>query len=212
MSYLNLPLHIRSQLVTLHSEPHRHYHNIKHVYQCLAELEEWNATENKSFLYLQSSELLKLEVAIWFHDAIYNPFSKMNVEESMRLFMNTSYDLRLGFDYTTNAEICKLILCTEKHERTPGSYNFLMQDLMCDIDLSILGKDPVHYREYQTGISLEYSHIPIRTYSEKRTKVLESFLQRDKIYKTDRFFNLYEEQARINLQNEINELNIVRIT
>ena len=56
-----------SQLVAAYSEPHRHYHNTKHVEHCLQEFD--------SAQYL-AEEATAVEFAIWLHDAVYQPQSQ----------------------------------------------------------------------------------------------------------------------------------------
>ncbi len=57
-------------LSTLYNESHRHYHNLNHIHTCLAEYEAYcKATKVK-----QSNVIT---TAVWWHDAIYNPYSKL---------------------------------------------------------------------------------------------------------------------------------------
>ena len=67
----------REFLVRAYSEPHRHYHNLAHVHDCLnylATLRDLSARERQT-----------LEHAIWWHDAIYEPSRSDNEERSADL-------------------------------------------------------------------------------------------------------------------------------
>ena len=51
------------RLVAAYSEPHRHYHTMRHVAACLRELD--SAAD-------LASDAREVELALWFHDAIYS--------------------------------------------------------------------------------------------------------------------------------------------
>ncbi|MEG1198490.1 MAG: hypothetical protein RSD53_03805, partial [Algoriella sp.] len=75
-----------------------------------------------------------------------------------------------------------------------------------DADLSILGQSTVKYFIYSENIRKEYQQFPKEIYNLGRKNVLEKFVAQDQIYKTDHFNYLYEQQARENLDFEINQL------
>src|SRR5690606_24928295 len=79
-----------------------------------------------------------------------------------------------------------------------------------DIDCAILGAPEPEYEGYSCRIRMEYSFIPFSVYAEGRRRVLLDFLSRDRIYYTDHFYALYEEQARKNISREIETLVPVR--
>jgi predicted metal-dependent HD superfamily phosphohydrolase len=147
MTYISLQT--RASLITLYNEPHRVYHNLTHVYDCLAELEEYDAAEP-----MNQRGYALVEAAIWFHDAVYNPKSELNVENSVLLLPKLAafstmdningpyYDLALR-----RSEIGELILMTKNH----WPMNELGKTL-CDIDLSILGKPWWTYNKYTIQI------------------------------------------------------------
>ncbi|CCW62273.1 unnamed protein product [Phytomonas sp. EM1] len=89
-------------------EPHRHYHNLNHIRALLMELEAYIQvrSSNSKGVSLCSSELssqrwgdLAVVLAIFFHDAVYNPTSKVNEEDSvglLRRFLSEAKDLWEG--------------------------------------------------------------------------------------------------------------------
>ncbi len=78
--------------------------------------------------------------------------------------------------------------------------------LLVDVDLSIFGKPPERFDEYETQIRQEYSWVPEATFREKRAEILERFLARKRIYNTEVVFVRYEQQARKNLHASLHRL------
>ena len=72
-----------------------------------------------------------------------------------------------------------------------------------DADLAILGADPVEYQAYMRSIRREYSWASDAAYKVGRIQVLESFLQRDRLYYSDILGDELESIARLNLKQEI---------
>ncbi|HVE54265.1 MAG TPA: N-methyl-D-aspartate receptor NMDAR2C subunit, partial [Ramlibacter sp.] len=62
-----------NQLVAAHSQQHRHYHTLQHLRECLAHCEA------ASMLARRPAEV---ELALWFHDAVYEPQRGDNEERS----------------------------------------------------------------------------------------------------------------------------------
>ncbi len=166
----------------------RAYHNFDHIRDCLLKLDEnTNLTESKE----------ALEMAIWFHDVIYDPAASDNEESSARFAREFLGDLPIA------GKIANLILAT-KHKSTPDSQD---EKLICDIDLSILGSEPNRYRSYSDAIRSEYSRVPAEQYRLGRIRVLKNFLQRPEFFTTEAFRERYESQARANLKAELLGLN-----
>jgi len=75
--------------------------------------------------------------------------------------------------------------------------------LFTDADLSILGQSWEVYFTYSKHVRKEYGQYPLFLYKKGRKKVLKHFLDMERIFKTDHFFELYEKHARVNLQREL---------
>jgi predicted metal-dependent HD superfamily phosphohydrolase len=78
--------------------------------------------------------------------------------------------------------------------------------LLLDFDLCILSKNEDVYNKYSRDIRQEYKRYSNFLYQKGRLEVLQKFLDKDKIYLTKEF-NLFEENARKNIKNEIIYLN-----
>jgi len=178
-------------LFALYSLEHRRYHNMMHVEECLEEL-DWS-------LY-QCTDPIACEMAVWYHDVVYEPTSDQNE----RLSANKAlFDcLRLGVtDEVFKDAVVRLILGTKHSSEAKGD-----AATVADIDLSILGKPWERFSEYERQIREEYSHVPDRDFAAGRTAILDGFLRRPSIYWTTHFRERYEKPARANIALSIRKL------
>jgi len=180
-----------SRLVTLYSEPHRHYHNLQHLEECLTEL---NSTRHLA------REPSSVEFALWFHDAVYDTQAKDNEERSAALARDCL--TQVGLSATFGNHVTDLIMAT-KHSATPADPD---SALVTDIDLSILGREANRFQQYEAQIRNEYAWVPLEAFAAGRGKILEQFLSRPRIYFHQTFFIKYENQARANIQGSLLKL------
>lgn len=164
-----------------YSTPNRHYHTIEHLEHIYKELDE---------ILLNPI----LEFAIFYHDFIYDVRRVDNEEESAKIAKNRLDRLKVSID--TKEKVSQLILETKTHKATSQQ-----NVLFLDADLTILGAEPIIYRDYNRKIREEYILYPDDIYIKGRKRVIEMFLKRDRIYQTEYFYNLYEKNARCNLKN-----------
>jgi len=188
---------VYQELLSLYSEPHRHYHNLRHISDCLDEFE---------FGRELAKEPLAVELAIWFHDAIYETRASDNEENSAELAKKRISEA--GGDLQLCASVCALVMATKTHDA------LLHPDapLMVDVDLSILGKPDDRFWEYEAQIRQEYEWVPEEIFAVKRAEILERFLMRNRIFSTEAFFDRYEEQSRRNVQASVKKLKSRGIT
>ncbi len=180
-----------TEIEELYSGEKRHYHTLTHLENLLVELEK--AREN----ILDWDAVL---FALFYHDVIYNTLNGDNEEQSAELAVERMKTLGVQEERVMK---CRAhILATKKHEVASDNDT----NLFTDADLSILGKDWETYSEYCRDVRLEYSIYPDFVYKPGRKNVLTHFLQMERIFKTEHFFNLYEKQARFNMQRELEEL------
>ena len=121
----------------------RHYHTLAHLDSCLLELD--GARE----LALRPAEV---ELALWFHDAVYRSWRRDNEARSADLAVTL---LRAAPAETVD-RIRQMILAT-KHDDTGFSGDTA---LVIDIDLSILGASPALYSSFEKAIRREYWWVP----------------------------------------------------
>jgi predicted metal-dependent HD superfamily phosphohydrolase len=177
------------RLVAAHSEPHRHYHTLEH-------LSEMFKVVGK--LADAAADPVAVQLAIWFHDAVYDPRAKDNERQSALLAANA---LRpLGVPEATLQHVAEMIEATAHVFTADADADTAV---LLDADLAILSAEERRYARYAADIRREYAWVPDVPYREGRTKVLEGFLNRPRIYRTDRMHAVAEEPARRNLRGEI---------
>jgi len=178
------------KLTRAYAEPQRHYHNQQHIAECLAEF------DGARHLAQQPAAV---ELALWFHDAVYDPKAGDNEEQSAAMARNC---LETGGPSRLAATVSDLVMATKSHSTEAGPD----AALMVDVDLSILGQGEQRFVEYESQIREEYRSVPKLIFNFKRAEILERFLARSRIYATDFFAAKYEQQARRNLEDSIRQL------
>ena len=78
--------------------------------------------------------------------------------------------------------------------------------VLLDADLAILSAEERRYARYAADVRREYAWVDETAYRAGRTKVLQGFLSRPRIYRTERMHAVAEEAARANLRAEIRRL------
>lgn len=174
-------------------DPNRQYHNVNHIWHMVTLLDSYA---------LEQSDHDRLFVAILFHDLVYDPTAKDNEERSAEVAIDKLSSCHFPADFTTEVE--SLIICTKTHEPDPVWPN---SKVILDADLAILGESPDRYGSYANAIREEYAFVSDVDYREGRTKVLQSFLDREHIYLTELCQAQFEKRARENIANEIKSLN-----
>jgi pantetheine-phosphate adenylyltransferase len=173
-----------STIIKKYLESTRHYHNISHILDCINEL---------NTLKVEKSDYKRLFLAILFHDVIYDTKAKDNEQKSKELFVKLAQESKLK-DVDISV-ISELIMATKTHLGTND-----LENLMLDIDLSILGRDQETFDLYDSDIRKEYCWVPEVDYQKGRKKIMSDFCLRDRIFKSQVFFDKYEVSAKRNLR------------
>lgn len=181
-------------LLKAYSSPDRFYHNLKHIEDC------FSIFDRTKFLAVHPEEL---ELAIWFHDAVYDTRRSDNEQRSAEwaaAVLNQS-----GVDHAIAERVSDLILAT----RHTMEVSHRDAQLMVDVDLAILGRETEIYWEYENNIRKEYAWVPESLFREKRIEILRGFLDREHLYYHPAYRDMFEEQARTNLKQAITRLSII---
>jgi predicted metal-dependent HD superfamily phosphohydrolase len=182
---------VYTALDAAYREPARVYHTTGHLADCLARLDEFREPE---------VERDPVEAAIWFHDAVYNPRSSDNERRSAEWAARALGDA--GVTANLVQRISALVLLTRHLAPATDSAG----RLLCDIDLSILGREADEFDRFERAIRAEYAWVPEPQYRAGRARVLRGFLERQPLYQTVPFRVRYEEAARRNLARALAHL------
>jgi predicted metal-dependent HD superfamily phosphohydrolase len=166
----------------------RYYHNFTHIKTLIDELLECKYLVNDWDTLLFS---------VFYHDIIYNVLKGDNEERSAEVAVQRLSAISFPEE---KIQLCKEeILATKNHKLSENND----VNLFTDADLSILGQSTDVYQQYCSQIRKEYSIYPDIIYKPGRRKVIDHFLSMGRIFKTNYFYDKYEQQARINLLTEL---------
>lgn len=174
-----LPESIRDELLTRWSEPHRHYHDVRHLAQVLTALGTLGCGDAAVVL------------AAWFHDAIYDGVAGRDEERSAQLAEH------MLSGHPAAAEVALLVRMTATHApRNPRAA------ALSDADLSILGQIPGRYHVYLRDVRLDYAHVSDEAWRAGRSAIVETLLSREPLFHTGMGRALWQDAARRNLARE----------
>ena len=131
-------------LLAAYSEPQRHYHTLQHLGECLALADELKA---------EAERFDEIELALWFHDAVYDVHAHDNEARSAQWAVTALRAAGLGEQACHR--IHDLVMAT-RHSALPDTPDAA---LLTDIDLSILGAPQPRFAEYERQIRSEYSWV-----------------------------------------------------
>lgn len=180
------------KLCRSYQDSHRSYHTLQHLEECL---QIFDSIPSEKEVACSPA----LELALWFHDAVYDIGASNNEEQSAQLARFVLFEA--GVDSGLIDDTCRLVMATKTHEGSLPD-----EEWIADIDLSILGQTPTRFQEYERQIRREYAMVDDCLYRTKRSEIMASFLERTRLYKTEYFHHHFEEQARFNLEWLLNHL------
>ena len=191
------PVGLQAELMTAWSEPQRHYHDQRHLRECLALWTRWRE---------HSPRAGEVAIALWFHDAIYDPQASVAGSNELNSAAWATRSLvRAGADSDTAQRVHDLVMATQ-HDAPASLGSNPDARLLVDIDLSILGSPAERFEGYDQDVRKEYTWVPGFRYREARAQVLQSFLDRPQLYRGEHAVALLETQARINLAAALSRL------
>jgi predicted metal-dependent HD superfamily phosphohydrolase len=182
---------IGEALLAAWSAPERSYHDLRHLDDCLAQLDRAEAEPTTRDL---------VEAALWFHDAVYDPRAGDNEERSAAWAEEAL--TAAGVRPDRARRVAGLVRLTAGH----GPADDLAGRLMCDIDLSVLGRPVEPFESYERRVRAEYAWMPDSAWRAGRARVLEQLLRRDPLFQTPSFQRRYGPQARANLRRALASL------
>ena len=182
---------IHRQLLDAYREPQRFYHTLEHIEHCLGMFE------------LCKPELEQpdaVELAIWFHDAIYVPGAPDNEARSAGLYRHHADDVHAD-DFV--ALVSRLILAT-LHDG--NSLEDPDADYMVDIDLSSFGLDWDAFLRDSKNLRLERPAVSDEDFYRNQGDFQKLLLARERFFHSKFFQQRFEQRARANLARYVDHI------
>ncbi|MEU9124309.1 hypothetical protein AB0C96_31380 [Streptomyces sp. NPDC048506] len=186
------PAPYADNLLSRWSEPQRHYHTVAHLSAVLTRIDE---------LAGHADDLAVVQLAAWFHDAVYRPDRSENEERSAALAERALPELGIGAART--AEVARLVRLTVTHDPEPDDPD---GEVLCDADLAVLAGSPDDYAAYAAAIRAEYAFVPDADFTAGRSAVLRQLLTLSRLFRTPMGYDRWEHLARRNLTTELDLL------
>lgn len=182
---------LHARLTQRYREPHRHYHTLQHLAECFGYLSE---------LAPHLAHKPEAELAMWFHDAVYD--TRRTDNETLSAIWATGSARSLSVAEPSVVRIDQLVMAT-CHNAEPEGVD---AEAIVDADLGILGGPSERFLEYELQIRLEFAWVPEPVFRARRREILTRFLERPHVFSTELFRSRYEERARANLQESVHRL------
>ncbi|MFO1303681.1 MAG: hypothetical protein U1F54_08105 [Burkholderiales bacterium] len=184
---------VYGDLRTRLSEKFRLFHNLGHIDDCLARFDEVSA-------HLDDPDAV--ELALWFHDAIYVPGDPTNERQSAGLFLTHAAGTAPAF----RRRVCALVLTTRRN-RTPRSNDCKFID---DIDLAGFGASWDEFMYNGGLLRREFAAQSDADYYRGLSSFIHALKRRPRFFRTDWFARRYEKQAQDNLTRLLAEIAAAR--
>ncbi|EZA54623.1 hypothetical protein DMN91_006681 [Ooceraea biroi] len=187
-----------TRLQEVYSEEKRTYHNLDSLREKLN-----HYYEIKSNLKNPRAVLL----AIFFQNFEYDPKALDGEDKNLEHFNAFADEVEIPSDAELREETCSLLKVAATHSteahKVGGAFGGEDAHYFLDLDMAVLGSSPDTYAEYRERIRGEYSFLSEPMYTALRLKVLQNFLQIPNIFATMEFRDKLEEQARQNIEAEV---------
>ena len=180
---------LREDLLARWSETYRKHHTVTHLHEMLDAI---GLLADAGIEFDREA----VELAAWFHDAIYEIGRDDNEDRSAELARE------LLASSPIRDEVARLVMVTKTHNVDDDDVNGAV---LSDADLSVLGSEPLRYRTYAAAVREEYADVPDEVFKPVRAQVLSSLLD-GRLFHTAAGRERWDERARRNIAEEIRAL------
>lgn len=182
---LGVPHASRALIIKQHSEPHRHYHTLRHIDLMLRQVPDSHPCVREMF------------VATLFHDIVYDPGKSDNEERSHSTYLSVADTIAHDAPVDT-ALASSMILATKGHQfRDEATPSDQAVNLLLKADLSILWHpEPDVYAWYAKGVREEFSFVPEDAFRKARAGILTEL--RDDLLRSGK---LQAEETKLLIRN-----------
>lgn len=190
---------VGERLLARWSEAGRHYHNLRHLVDVLAHVDE---------LAEEAHEPDIVRLAAWYHGAIFDAaerasFAHRGGEDERASAALARLELgELGLPARAVDRVAELVTALERHTPRPGDPDCAV---LCDADLAMLAAEPQRYRAYLAALRAEYAHIPVEDFVRARIAILKRLQERPRLFASP-LGHAWEEAARQNVDAELQRL------
>jgi predicted metal-dependent HD superfamily phosphohydrolase len=168
------------------SAPARAFHNLEHLTDCLGELDRSRVDPRIADV---------VELALWYHDVIYEPTGRDLEERSIERLSEDCAELRVAQGHVLAAAECIRATAHTGGANPAGP----AAATTSDIDLSILGCDPLRFMEYEYAVEEEHAGVWRPVFILARGRLLASLTASPSIFRTAHFRERFESRARANI-------------
>lgn len=183
---------VEADLLLRWGEPHRAYHDVRHLHEVLGHVEQLAHHAERPDL---------VRCAAWWHDAVHD--GRAGDDERASAALARDQLTALGVAPRDVDVVAGLVLLTVHHD--PGDPADPDAAVLCDADLGILAAPPERYAVYATDVRTEYAHVPDELFRAGRAAVLRRLLGHRRLFRTPTAA-AWEDRARENLSRELDAL------
>jgi predicted metal-dependent HD superfamily phosphohydrolase len=176
------PEPVYAEIVAHYGEPHRRYHTLSHVDDCLERFDR---------VYDLPPDPGAVELALWFHDVIFDSEARDNERRSAQYY----FDHAQGASPRFRRHVCGMILASN-HACVVSNADL---GYVLDIDLAGFGYPWPQFRRTTDEVRAEYPQLSDAEFATSMAGFFEMLLARPHIFRTERFRDACEATARANI-------------
>lgn len=181
------------------SEPGRHFHNVRHLSDVLARVDE---------LAEETHEPDLVRLAAWYHGAVFDSAERASYaqrggeDEAASAALARRELSALGLPQASVDRVTHLVTALRRHLPDPEDFDCAV---LCDADLAMLASEPQRYKSYLADVRAEYAHLPLEQFVRARIKILRKLADRQSLFVSP-LGAAWEESARQNVAGELHRL------
>ena len=190
---------VGADLIERWTGPGRAYHNLRHLTDVLARVDE---------LAEETHEPELVRLAAWYHGAIFDAahpatYANRGGEDEVASARLAREQLTaLGLPAASVDRVHQLVIALVRHSADPSDFDCAV---LCDADLAMLAAEPQRYKAYLHDVRAEYAHLPVEDYVRARIRILKKLLARATLFSSP-LGAAWEEPARQNVSAELQRL------
>jgi predicted metal-dependent HD superfamily phosphohydrolase len=170
-------------------EPHRRYHDLEHLTEVLAAVDD---------LAADAAQPAVVRLAAWFHDAVYD--GRPGADEEASAVLAEQVLAALGVPADRVGRVAALVRMTAAHAPADDDRDAAV---LSDADLAILAAAPPRYARYAAAVRAEYAHVPDDAFRAGRAAVLRGLVAAPRLFRTAVARGRWEDAARANVAAEL---------